>query len=419
MRKDAAVFTFVAAVAVACGVSLRAAEDQSAQAGETKAAAAGAEVTLVGNLYANAHTGEKEPRVYFMALDGTPAIKAEFDAIIEKYYPDQGLDGDAARALADQFDARLRYNIDGPLFDALRKAVAWTARDLFTLTGVVSFKDGSKWLTVSKFEPKGKFAFPARMLAPDKPFAMPGKKPIILTISNDLSLACIYVPPGKFLQGEPYYMVRSWREDPPHMVTLTKGYYLAEIPITWELYQAVTGNDLRKAGEDPQSAANLSCANVYRFCEILSKNTGRKIRPPTTAELLNAYRVGTSNPPFREKFAGKGIVADGTAPVKASPPNAWGFYEWMCDYGFERTSDAPTTEHRDATDPKYTPREDAANPLQEHKCSHGGFGLSAFEICEFEYIGGGAAPGGKKGYAPNVRERIVVEEDAGTGTANK
>jgi hypothetical protein len=203
-------------------------------------------------------------------------------------------------------------------------------------------------------------------------------------------------------------------EDPPHMVTLTKGYYLAETPITWEQYQAATGTDLRKNNEDPQSAANLSSANVYNFCQILSKSSGKKVRPPTSSELLCAYRVGTSNPPFTAKYGGKGIVADGTAPVKATQPNAWGFYEWMCDYGFERTGDAPVSEHKDVTDPVYTPREDRANPTQERKGSYGGFGNAGYEITEFEYIGGGAAPGGKKGYGPNVRERIVVEEAAPT-----
>jgi lipoprotein-anchoring transpeptidase ErfK/SrfK len=387
------------------------AEVPPTQGSEQKPAAVGAEVTLVGNVFCNSHTAEKKEKVYFMALDGTPEIKAEFDSIVEKYYPDKGLDAEAAKALAEQFDARLRYNVDGPCFAKLRKEVVYTGRSPYTLTGVASVRDGVKWFTVSSYAPKGRVHWPAKMLVPDKPLVMPGKPPLVLKISDALSLKCIYVGPGKFLQGEPYYMIKSWQEDPPHLVTLTKGYYIAEIPITWELYQAVIGIDARKHGEDPQSAANLSCANVYNFCQLLSKSSGRKVRPPSSAELVYAYRVGTSNPPFLEKYSGKGIVADGTAPVKATRPNAWGIYEWMCDYGWERTGDLPVSEHKDVVDPRYIPPADSANPTRDHKCSHAGFGQSGYEIGEFEYINGDAGPGGKKGYSPSTRERIVVEEE--------
>ena len=382
------------------------------QGGDQKPAPAGAEVTLVGNVFCNSHTGEKQEKVYFMALDGTPEIKAEFDSIVEKHYPDKGLDSEAAKTLAAEFDARLRYNVDGPSFARLHKEVLYTGRGPFTLTGVISVRDGVKWFTVSRYELKGQFNWPAKMLAPDKPLVMPNKEPLVLKINDSLSLKCIYVPPGRFFQGEPYYMIRSWQEDPPHLVTLSKGCYIAEIPITWELYQAVTGVDARKHGEDPQSAANLSCANVYNFCHLLSKSSGRKVRPPSSAELVYAYRAGTSNPPFQEKYSGKGIVADGTAPVKATQPNAWGIHEWMCNYSWERTGDLPVSEHKHVVDPKYIPPADSANPTREHKCQHAGFGLAGYEIGEFEYISGDAGPGGKAGYAPNVRQRIVVEEEA-------
>ena len=53
----------------------------------------------------------------------------------------------------------------------------------------------------------------------------------------------LWVPPGKFLMGEPYYQCPHWQEAPPHVVTLTKGFYMAEHPITQEMFEAVMGSN--------------------------------------------------------------------------------------------------------------------------------------------------------------------------------
>ena len=73
--------------------------------------AVGNEITVKGMVLNNVHTGEDEKSVFVYALDGTPEIRAEVDRIIAEYYPDKGLDGDAARTLQDQFTDRLKYYI--------------------------------------------------------------------------------------------------------------------------------------------------------------------------------------------------------------------------------------------------------------------------------------------------------------------
>jgi hypothetical protein len=363
-------------------------------------------VTLRGNVYCSQHTGEPGQKVYLTALDGPPAIKAAYDSIIAGYYPAQSsLDGDAARALQDQFATGLTYNIDGPVQGALFSEVQWTGRSIYDLIGTISIKNGGVWFTVSSYTSGDTFQYPTHMMDPDVPLAAPSKPPLVLNVGN-LTLTFIYVAPGKFLMGEPYYMLPSWQEDPPHMVTLTKGYYLAEIPITWELYQAATGVDIRSGGEDPQAAANVSCANVYAFCNALAASSGKKVRPPTSAELVYALRAGTSNPPFAQKYAGAGILSLETAPVKSSPPNGWGFYEWMTDKGWERSGDAPVSEHSDVMDPNYTPPEDLSDPTQSHQ--HSGYGRSEYPIGELEYITNAANP--VSTYPNLIRERVLVEE---------
>ena len=289
------------------------------------------EVTIKGNVLSNVHTGVNGKTVFLLAYDGTPEIQATFEKIMVECYPDQGLDADTACKLQDQFMTRLKYQVDGPLVDAMWKEAQWTVRQVMAVTGVVSQKDGQKWITASKWEPAS-FAFPAKMLSPDKPLAMPGKEPLVLQINSHLSLRCIHVPAGTFLMGEPYYQCPHWQEDPPHRVTLTRSFYMSEIPITQEIYEAVTGTNPSQLKSPQLPVHNVSCADMYTFCELLSKKTGCKVRIPTAAEWEYAARVGTSNPTFPEKYANQNSNANSQyesppLPVKSKSPNAWGFYD--------------------------------------------------------------------------------------------
>ena len=203
---------------------------------------AGNEVTIKGMVLNNVHTGEKQTNVFVYALDGTPEISAAVDRIVAENYPDRGLDGDAARKLQDQFTAKVKYFIDGPHAEALCKNATYGARQPMALTGVIAERDGKRWITVSKYADAA-IRYPAKMLAADKPWVMPNKTPLLLKINEKLLLKCIWVPRGKFFMGEPYYQCPHWQEAPPHMVTLTQGFYMAEHPITEEMFEAAVGNN--------------------------------------------------------------------------------------------------------------------------------------------------------------------------------
>jgi len=176
----------------------------AANAGEP-APPTGDQVTIKGMVLNNVHTGEKDASVFVYALDGPPQVKAEFDKILAEFYPDESLDGAAARRLLDQFTARMKYFIDGPLADKLQKDATYNARQVMAVTGVIHERGDRKWLTASKCEPT-MFQYPAKMLAPDKPLVRPDREPLILKVNDRLTLKCLWVPPGRFLMGEPYYL---------------------------------------------------------------------------------------------------------------------------------------------------------------------------------------------------------------------
>ena len=85
-------------------------------------------------------------------------------------------------------------------------------------------------------------------------------------------------------------------------MTLTKPLYLAEIPVTQEMYEAVMGKN-PSGQKGPQIPVHqVSCVDIQKFCRALSETSGRKVRLPTQAEWEYAARVGTSNLPFVRKY---------------------------------------------------------------------------------------------------------------------
>jgi formylglycine-generating enzyme required for sulfatase activity len=330
------------------------------------------EVTLKGSVVCNGAC-IPDPKTHdhllvLFATDGTPEVRAEVDRIIKEFYPDKGLDGAAAKKLMDQFSARLKFYI-APDSPALRE-VKNSGKNHYcqpalasAVTGVVTEKDGKKWITATRIAP-ATLKYPDKMLAADKPFVMPDKAPLILRINDKLTLKCVYIPPANFLMGTPVYMWPYFVEEYPHLVTLTRPYYMAEVPITQEMYEAVMGSNPSTARDPQLPVQNPRFADIHKFCRILSERNGKTVRLPTDAEWEYAARVGTSNPGFPQKYKDQNSSGPNgfKAPlrVKSRQPNAWGLYD-MASCWWEISADKGMYNVRHAeVDPRYPPGVESA-----------------------------------------------------------
>jgi formylglycine-generating enzyme required for sulfatase activity len=329
-----------------------------------------AEVTLKGSLVCNgaciAEPKDGDHMLAVFAIDGTSDVRAEVDCIMNEFYPDDGLDAETAQKLMDEFSARLKFYLS-PDSPALQDPKYLKNRGMnhycmpavaSAVTGVVSEHDGRRWINAVKIEP-ATLKFPDRMLAADKPRVMPDQKPLSLAITDSLTLKCVYIPAGKFLMGTPVFMWPYYVEEYPHVVTLTKPYYLAEIPVTQQMYEAVMGRNPSTVKDPQLPVQNPAFADIDRFCQRISERNGRKVRLPTDAEWEYAARVGTSDPGFASKFKEQ----NSTGPeglkfplkVKSRQPNAWGLYD-MASCWWEITANKGTYNVRHAeTDPYYPP----------------------------------------------------------------
>jgi formylglycine-generating enzyme required for sulfatase activity len=308
------------------------------------------EVTLQGSVVCNGacipDPKKDDHGLVVFAIDGTAEVRATLDRILKDFYPDQGLDADAAEKLMDQFSTHLKYHItqDSPASQGAKNKGAshyCMPATSSAVTGTLSEKGGRKWISATRIEPC-KLKYPGKMLAADKPFVMPSREPLLLKVTDNQTLRCVHIPAGRFLMGTPVYMWPYHVEEYPHQVTLTRDYYLAEIPITQEMYEAVMRKNPSLAKNPQLPAQNPTYKEIERFCDILSKKNGKKVRLPTSAEWEYAARVGTSSPAFAQKYQDQNSSGPNgfksPLPVKSKKPNAWGLYD-MASSWWEITGD--------------------------------------------------------------------------------
>ena len=252
-----------------------------------------------------------------------------------------------------------------------------------------------------------------------------------------------WIPPGTFMMGSPEDEPGRWDDEgPQHRVTVERGFWLGETPVTQRQYQAVVGSNpshFEHAGPDAP-VESVSWEDAQAFCERLAGavedlESGSVFRLPSEAEWEYACRAGTDtalytgpitikgerNAPELDPIAwyggNSGVEYEGaydssdweekqydhktagTHPVAAKAPNAFGLYdmlgnvlEWCEDEWHDSYEGAPD-EGTAWEDGKRRKREKEAG---RGRVIRGGSWFYWARYCRCAYRNGGE-PGGRDG----------------------
>jgi formylglycine-generating enzyme required for sulfatase activity len=152
----------------------------------------------------------------------------------------------------------------------------------------------------------------------------------------------IYIPGGEFMMGSNDYD----DEKPPHPVKLSP-FYIGKYQITQAQWTAVMSSNPSYWKGDDLPVEKVRWDDAVKFCEAISKQTGKTYRLPTEAEWEYACRAGSSTKYcFGDDEKSLGDYAwyyknsgAKTHPVGQKKPNAWGLHdmhgnvlEWCQDW---------------------------------------------------------------------------------------
>ena len=178
--------------------------------------------------------------------------------------------------------------------------------------------------------------------------------------------------PGTFLMGSPVDEPKRENDETQHPVTLTRGFWIAETPVTQALWEIFMGDNPSEFKGAKLPVEKVSWDDAQRF---ISKLNG--IKPelqlclPTEAQWEYACRAGTTTPfAFGENITTDQVNYDGNNPynkvrkgeyrqqtveVKSLPPNGWGLYqmhgnvwEWCQDWYETQYPSQPVTDPQGA-----------------------------------------------------------------------
>ncbi len=172
-----------------------------------------------------------------------------------------------------------------------------------------------------------------------------------------------WIPPGRFQMGSPEGEVGRWNsEGPQHTVTWTKGMWLADTPVTQELWKAVMGNNPSRFRSADRPVESVSWTDCWEFLGQLNAiERGLEARFPSEAEWEHACRAGTKTATWLGDLE---IRGDNNA--RNLDPIAWYDGNSGTDFALKEGTDTsawPKRQHDHPTGGTHPIRRKSPNPL--------------------------------------------------------
>ncbi len=178
--------------------------------------------------------------------------------------------------------------------------------------------------------------------------------------------------PGTFMMGSPEDEPERYEDELQHKVTLSKGFWIADTPVTQALWKAVMGKNPSHSKGEYRPVENVSWNDAQAFIDKMNgMKPELKLCLPTEAQWEYACRAG-SNTPFSwgEQIDSELVNFNGNVPynngqksenrertveVKQFRCNDWGMYQmhgnvlewcqdWFANYSAEHVVDPEGSE---------------------------------------------------------------------------
>jgi formylglycine-generating enzyme required for sulfatase activity/tetratricopeptide (TPR) repeat protein len=150
-------------------------------------------------------------------------------------------------------------------------------------------------------------------------------------------LKYVWIPPGTFTMGCSVGDAECFdQEKPAHQVTLTKGFWMGQTPVTQEVYQRVTGSNPSYFKGSQLPVETVTWNDAQSYCQSAG------MRLPTEAEWEYAARGGSTGSRYGDldRIAWYNINSGNTThAVAQKQANAFGLYDmlgnvwqWVADW---------------------------------------------------------------------------------------